>query len=71
MATKRAVFKIRHFPFSIINFPFAPPGRFGGIENGRWKMENYGNKTRCSADTRVWPSSLISLIPVNRAQPGR
>jgi hypothetical protein len=35
MATERAVFKIRHFPFLILNFPFAPKGRgrFGGIEN--------------------------------------
>jgi hypothetical protein len=32
--------------FSIINFPFAPSGRFGGIENGKWRMENYGGRTR-------------------------
>jgi hypothetical protein len=44
MVTEGAVFKTQHVPFSIINFQFAPPRRFGGIENGN--MVNYGNRTR-------------------------
>jgi hypothetical protein len=40
---------LHNISFSIINFPFAPPGRFGGIENGKWRMmiiERAASKTQ-------------------------
>jgi hypothetical protein len=48
MATEHAVFTTYHFLFLILNFPFPVRGKvpFGGIENGKRRMEIYSNRTR-------------------------
>jgi hypothetical protein len=60
MAIQRAVFKTQYFPFSIINFPFAPQGRVGELkmENGKWKITR-GQQVKLaeikrSADCAIW-----------------